>query len=114
LYHETRDPAALALAWRATRALPDTANIHGGYRAAISGALHDLEGDRSGAMRDLRLGIERLRACEADLNALYVERRLQELAGDGAGVARVDQALREQGVQNPMRWVWTNVPSEIG
>ena len=41
-------------------------------------------------------------------------RRLQELAGDGEGVARVDQALREQGVQNPLRWVWTNVPSEIG
>jgi hypothetical protein len=110
-YCERTDPALRAHAWKTTRAIQDSATVHGAYRAGMLGALQAAGGDREAALRSLHLSSDRFRSAQCSLASLYPERIIHQLTRNHAGLARVDDEMHRQGIKNPERYNWICIPS---
>jgi eukaryotic-like serine/threonine-protein kinase len=100
-----RDAFHEAMAWKPTPATGFSA-----YRNALAASLRAADGQHARAVGMLQASLAELRACQAPLAALYVERLLGRLKNDADAVARVDRQLGAQGVVDVERWSWTHLP----
>ncbi len=114
-YLQSRDASLLREAERLTQIAARHGAGFGGFPHLLEASLALVQGQRDLAMTKLACAVQAFSICQSERGIWYAQYRMAQLRRDRAGLAQAEQALKQEGVVDPARWVacWSPAPEWV-